>query len=75
MNPGDVIVADADGVVVVPHAQAAEIAALAKERAAKEEASRERLRSGELGLDFYNLRPKLAELGIDYVDDPPDSKS
>jgi 4-hydroxy-4-methyl-2-oxoglutarate aldolase len=69
VRPGDVIVADVDGVVVVPRDAAAEIARLGKERVAKEQKSRERLRSGELGLDFYGLRAKLSELGVRYVDE------
>jgi 4-hydroxy-4-methyl-2-oxoglutarate aldolase len=69
IRPGDVIVADVDGVVVVARESAAEVARLSKERVAKEEKSRERLRNGELGLDFYGLRAKLAELGVKYVDE------
>jgi 4-hydroxy-4-methyl-2-oxoglutarate aldolase len=69
VRPGDVIVADADGVVVVPRQAAAEIARLGSERVAKEQKSRERLRSGELGLDFYGFRTKLTELGVRYVDE------
>ena len=69
VRPGDVIVADADGVVVVPRAAAAEVARLGRERVAKEEKTRERLRNGELGLDFYGLRAKLTELGVRYVDE------
>jgi 4-hydroxy-4-methyl-2-oxoglutarate aldolase len=68
VQPGDVIVADVDGVVVVKRQQAAEVARLGSERLAKEQKTRERLRSGELGLDFYGLRAKLAELGVQYVD-------
>jgi 4-hydroxy-4-methyl-2-oxoglutarate aldolase len=63
VNPGDVIVADVDGVVVVPRELAAQIAKLGEDRLAKEEKSRQKLRSGELGLDFYGLRAKLTELG------------
>jgi len=70
INPGDVIVADVDGVVVVPRADAAQVAKAAEARIAKEEQSRVRLRKGELGLDFYGLRAKLAELGVEYVDGP-----
>ena len=69
VNPGDVIVADVDGVVVVPRARAAEVARLGNERVAKEEKARERLRKGELGLDFYGLRAKLTELGAQWVDE------
>jgi 4-hydroxy-4-methyl-2-oxoglutarate aldolase len=69
INPGDVIVADVDGVVVVPCRDAAEVARLGVERIAKEQKARERLRSGELGLDFYGMRAKLAELGVRYVDE------
>jgi 4-hydroxy-4-methyl-2-oxoglutarate aldolase len=69
VNPGDVIVADVDGVVVVPRAAAADIARLGNERIAKEEKARERLRSGELGLDFYGLRKKLEELGATWIDE------
>ena len=67
--PGDVIVGDVDGVVVVPRATAADVAKAGAERLAKEEKSRARLRNGELGLDFYGLRAKLAELGVQYVDE------
>jgi 4-hydroxy-4-methyl-2-oxoglutarate aldolase len=70
VNPGDVIVADVDGVVVVPRPAAAQVAKAADARVAKEEQSRERLRKGELGLDFYGLRAKLAELGVEYIDGP-----
>lgn len=69
VRPGDVIVGDADGVVVVPQPAAAEIARLGRERVAKEQKTRERLRNGELGLDFYGFRTKLAELGVRYVDE------
>jgi 4-hydroxy-4-methyl-2-oxoglutarate aldolase len=64
VNPGDVIVGDADGVVVVPRADVPDVTRLGKERLAKEEKSREKLRNGELGLDFYGLRAKLKDLGV-----------
>ena len=67
--PGDVIVGDVDGVVVVPRQAATEVARLGNERLVKEEKSRERLRKGELGLDFYGLRAKLTELGVKIVDE------
>jgi 4-hydroxy-4-methyl-2-oxoglutarate aldolase len=69
VNPGDVIVADADGVVVVPRDRAAAVARAGQERVTKEENTRERLRNGELGLDFYGLREKLKQLGVEYVDE------
>jgi 4-hydroxy-4-methyl-2-oxoglutarate aldolase len=69
VRPGDAIVADADGVVVVKRGDAAEVTRLAGERFAKEQKTRERLKAGELGVDFYGLRAKLAELGVRYVDD------
>ncbi len=69
VRAGDVIVADADGVVVVKRETAAEVARLASERFAKEQKNRERLKSGELGVDFYGLRAKLSELGVRYVDE------
>ena len=68
VNPGDVIVADADGVVVVAREDAPEVARLSEARIAKEEQTRERLRRGELGVDFYGLRAKLKELGVEYID-------
>ena len=68
VRPGDVIVADADGIVVVPRLRAPEVRQLARDRYAKESQTRERLKNGELGLDFYGLRAKLAELGVTYVD-------
>jgi 4-hydroxy-4-methyl-2-oxoglutarate aldolase len=69
VRAGDVIVADVDGVVVIPRAGAADIARLGAERVAKEQKTRERLRAGELGLDFYGLRSRLAELGVQYLED------
>ena len=68
VHPGDAIVADLDGVVVTPRRSAAEVAQLGEERRAKEETTRKRLARGELGLDFYGLRAKLAELGVRYDD-------
>ncbi len=69
VRPGDVIVGDMDGVVVVPREEAAAVAKASQERIAKEEKAREKLRSGELGLDFYGMRAKLKELGVEYVDE------
>jgi 4-hydroxy-4-methyl-2-oxoglutarate aldolase len=69
IHPGDVIVGDVDGVVVVPRQQAAEVSRLGTERLNKEQKTRERLRKGELGLDFYGLRAKLAELGVQYIEE------
>lgn len=68
VRPGDVIVGDGDGVVVVPRLAAVEVARLGAERRAREERSRARLKSGELGLDIYGLRGKLAELGVQWVE-------
>lgn len=72
VRPGDVIVGDMDGVVVVPRQAAADIARLGTERVAKEQKTRERLRNGELGLDFYGFRTRLQELGVQYVDEEPE---
>jgi 4-hydroxy-4-methyl-2-oxoglutarate aldolase len=69
VHPGDVIVGDADGVVVVPRANAADVLKVAQMRLAKESDTRERLRRGELGVDFYGLRAKLKELGVTYIDE------
>jgi len=66
IDPGDVIVADDDGVVVVRRADAAKVAAASKQRIDKEEVTRQRLAKGELGLDIYSLRAKLKELGLEY---------
>lgn len=72
VKPGDAIVADDDGVVVVPNANAAEVAAQGLKRVRNESAKRQRLAAGELGLDLYDMRPRLAELGLRYVDNLPD---
>jgi 4-hydroxy-4-methyl-2-oxoglutarate aldolase len=69
VEPGDVVVGDQDGVVVVKRAAAAEVVRLGKTRIAKEDETRKRLLAGELGLDFYGLRAKLAELGVKYIDE------
>ena len=68
VHPGDVIIGDLDGIVVVPREQVAEVARLGGERLVKEQRSRERLCSGELGIDMYGLRAKLASLGVKYLD-------
>ena len=69
VNPGDVICADDDGVVVVERAGAPTALEKSNARLEKEAATRARLEAGELGLDFYGLRQKLIDLGVEWVDE------
>ena len=66
VNPGDVVIADDDGVVIVPRGAAAAVLKASEAREAKEATVRERLQRGELGLDVYTMRDKLAERGLIY---------
>lgn len=68
IRPGDVICADDDGVVVVAREDASWALEQSEARLAKEAATRDRLNAGELGVDFYGLRAKLVEMGVEYVD-------
>ncbi|WP_180900002.1 4-carboxy-4-hydroxy-2-oxoadipate aldolase/oxaloacetate decarboxylase [Martelella soudanensis] len=67
IDAGDIVVADDDGVCVVKRADAERVLTAAKRRLANEEAKRKRLLAGELGLDIYDMRPRLAEKGLKYV--------
>jgi 4-hydroxy-4-methyl-2-oxoglutarate aldolase len=72
VEPGDVVVADDDGVVIVPRKLAVEVAAKAQKRFEDEDAKRKKLAAGILGLDMYNMREGLAKAGLVYVDNPED---
>ncbi|MBC7282167.1 4-carboxy-4-hydroxy-2-oxoadipate aldolase/oxaloacetate decarboxylase [Hoeflea sp.] len=67
VNPGDIVIADDDGVCVVPRADAQTVMAATSKRLDAEETKRLRLAAGELGLDIYDMRPRLAEKGLKYV--------
>jgi len=68
--PGDAVVADDDGVVVVGRKDAADVAAKGEKRHADEDGKRRQLASGALGLDMYNMREALAKAGLVYLDQP-----
>lgn len=68
VNPGDLVVADDDGVVIVTREAAGDVLARSRNRIQNEESKRQRLAAGELGLDIYEMRPRLAERGLKYID-------
>lgn len=68
VNPGDLVIADDDGVVVVAREDAADVLKRAQDREASEELKRQRLAAGELGLDIYEMREQLAEKGLKYIE-------
>jgi 4-hydroxy-4-methyl-2-oxoglutarate aldolase len=70
--PGDVVVADDDGVVIIPAKLAVEVAQKGFKRREEEDGKRQKLASGILGLDMYNMREPLAKAGLVYVDNPED---
>ena len=67
--PGDVVCADDDGVTIVVRKQADQVLIAAQQRIDDEEEKRCKLAQGELGLDIYNMRPRLIDAGFEYVDD------
>ena len=70
VEPGDVVIADDDGVVAVRRKDAVEVVTRGEKRNADEDSKRKQLASGTLGLDMYNMREPLAKAGLVYVDDP-----
>lgn len=75
VNPGDLVVADDDGVVVVPRDKAVEVQKLSQAREDKEEITRKHLMDGKLGLDYYKFRERLAAKGLTYVTQEEDNGS
>lgn len=72
VRPGDVVVADTDGVVIVPRDDATRVLEASRAREEREARIRERYARGELGLDFNDMRPALAAKGLTYLDGPED---
>ena len=68
--PGDAVIADDDGVVVVRRKDAADVVAKGEKRHADEDGKRKQLAAGVLGLDMYNMREPLAKAGLVYIDEP-----